>query len=330
MTRLSEDDTEALLRDGLDRLAARAPDGNDVLNALARAKAPRRRPVALLVAAAAAVVTIAVGVPIAVHGLGEDSPSADTSATAQVDWQVLGFRPTWLPDGFTEQYREVSPASRTQVRRWRQGQVGAAEITLSAFSSQNAEWSGTALRIASLQDQVVIGGRVGMVTGDDASAVVTWMPDAAEVLQLKLAGVPGARDTGKRIADSVGRSATPFRSELAFGPLPAGLAPLSSLAEGLSASDAESSVKAAAPGSPAVSADISAQAPALPNAVDIEIRGAKGFYTTGKGPDGGTIAVRLANGRWLAVTGSVDKDELLAVANGITVDRSPDYAWIGR
>jgi hypothetical protein len=333
MTRLSEDDTEALLRDGLARLASRAPDANEVLDALSRAKAPRRRPATLLVAAAAAVVIVAVGVPMIVHSLGEDSPSADTSATAQVNWQVLQFHPTWLPDGFTEQYREVSPGSRTQVRRWRQGQVGAAEITLSTFSSQSPEWSGTALKIATLPDQIVIGGRVGMVTGDGTSAMVTWMPDAARVLQLKLTGVPDARDAGKRIAGSIGHSATALRSELDFGPLPAGLVPMSSLTEGLSPSDADSGVKAATtaePGTPVLRADISAHAPALQNAADVEVRGREGSYLAGKRPDADTVAVQLANGRWLTITGSVSKDELLAVANSITVDASPDYAWIGR
>ena len=44
MTR-SEHDTETLIRESLDRLAARAPDGQAVREALARAGRPRRAPV---------------------------------------------------------------------------------------------------------------------------------------------------------------------------------------------------------------------------------------------------------------------------------------------
>jgi hypothetical protein len=334
MTRLSEDETEALLRDGLNRLATRAPDGNEVRNALARAESTRRRPVALMLAVAAAVMVAAVGVPTIVHGLASDSSGDNSSAAMPANGQALQFRPTWLPDGFTEQYREVSPGSRTQIRRWRQGQVGAAEITLSTFSAQDPEWSGTALKIAALPDQIVVGGRVGMVSGESAtSATLTWMPNSSQVLQLKVTSVPGARDAGQRIADSVGSGVTPLRSELAFGPLPPGLMPMSSLVEGLSPTDGDSSVKAATtarPTVPALRADVSSRAPQLQNAADVVVRGRPGHYLPSTEPDDPAVAVQLANGRWLVVSGAFTQAELVAVANAVTVDPSPDYSWIGR
>ncbi|MCU1683704.1 MAG: hypothetical protein JWQ81_4443 [Amycolatopsis sp.] len=330
MTRLSEDETEALLRDGLNRLAARARDGNEVRNALAKTESARRRPVALMLAVAAVVMVVAVGVPTIVQHLASDTMSAAMPANGL----ALQFRPSWLPDGFTEQYREVSPGSRTQFRRWRQGQVGSAEIALSTFSAQDPEWSGTALRMATLPDQIVVGGRVGMVSDETAtSAMLTWMPNSSQVLQLKVANVPTARDAGQHIAESVRPGVTPLRCELAFGPLPPGLIPMSSLAEGLSSTDGDSGVKAATtarPTVPALRADISSRAPALQNATDVVVRRRKGLFLPPTGPDGSRVAVQLANGRWLVVSGTLTQAELVTVANAVTIDPSPDYSWIGR
>lgn len=334
MTRLSEDETEALLRDGLNRLATRAPDGNEVRNALARAESTRRRPVALMLAVAAAVMVAAVGVPTIVRGLTSDSAGDNSAAAMRANGLALQFRPTWLPDGFTEQYREVSPGSRTQVRRWRQGQVGSAEITLSTYSTQDPEWSGTALRIATIQQQIIVGGRVGMVTDETAtSAMLTWMPNSSQVLQLKVTSVPGARDAGQRIADSVRPGVTPLRAELAFGPLPPGLTLMSSLVQGLSPADGDSGVKAATtarPTVPALRADVSSHAPQLQNAADVVVRGRPGHYLPSTKPDDPAVAVELANGRWLVVSGAFTQAELIAVANAVTVAPYPDYSWIGR
>jgi hypothetical protein len=334
MTRLSEHETEALLRDGLSRLATRAPAGNEVRNALARAESTRRRPVALMLAVAAAVMVVAVGAPAVVHGLTSDSPADNASAAMPANGLVLQFRPGWLPDGFTEQYREVGPGSRTQIRRWRQGQVGSAEVTLATFSAQDPDWSGTALKIATLPDQIIVGGRVGMVSDETpTSAVLTWMPNSSQVLQLKLSGVPGARDAGQRIADSVRAGVTPLRSELEFGPLPPGLTQMSSLTEGLSPADGDSGVEASTTARPtviALRADISPRAPQLQNAADVVVRGRTGHYLPSIKPDDPAVAVQLASGRWLVVSGALTQSELVAVADGVAVDPSPDYSWIGR
>ncbi|NBH09439.1 hypothetical protein GTY80_40150, partial [Amycolatopsis sp. SID8362] len=66
------------------------------------------------------------------------------------------------------------------------------------------EWSQTELRIASIRDQVLVRGRVAMVTGDTGTAaLITWLADADHVLTTRVRGVPDARVVALRIAQSV-------------------------------------------------------------------------------------------------------------------------------
>jgi len=303
MTQPTEHETETLLRDSLDRLAARAPDGHEVRNALARAAARRPRARLALVGAVAAVVLIAAGVAVGTRLLTspEDVPAASPGRP------VLAWSPGWLPDGF-----------------W---SAGPARISLSAYSTSDPEWAQAPMRIAALPDQVVVRGRVGMVTGDVGTAAgLTWMPDDKHVLVAQVSGVPDARNVAERVADSVIARAAGIRGELHFGPLPAGLHELSTIVQGTSPGDATTEQRAADPARPsipALRAEIVANPPGVGEAV--AVRGTSGSYLAGEG----TVVVRLPSGRWLAVSGQLPKDVLVAVADGIVLDAAPDYRWVG-
>jgi len=106
MTR-SDHETETLIRESLDRLAARAPDGHAVREALA---GRTRRPQLRLALVAAAVVVLVAGV-----FLGTRVATAP-DLTPAASRPVLAYSPGWLPDGFTEQYREGGPGTAPQVR----------------------------------------------------------------------------------------------------------------------------------------------------------------------------------------------------------------------
>ncbi|MDQ7802444.1 hypothetical protein Q5425_01780 [Amycolatopsis sp. A133] len=319
MTR-SEHETETLIRESLDRLAARTPDGHAVRDALARA-GRKQRPVARLALVAAAVVALVAGV---VAGTQLFTTTAVDPAAGR---PVLGYSPGWLPAGFTEQYREGGPGTAPQVRRWF---AGAAEITLSAYSTADPAWSQAALKIASIRDQVLVRGRVAMVTGDSGTAaLLTWLADEQHVLTAQVSGVPDARAVAQDVADSVTPRPVGVRGELRFGPLPAGLAERSAAVRGTGPGDASTELTAAAPGGPPVRAAAGAGSPGVDGAASVTVRGGPGFLLP---PEDGaaTVAVRLPSGRWLTVTGPLPAAELIAVANGVQLDPAPDYHWLGR
>ncbi|MEV6918541.1 hypothetical protein AB0M83_26510 [Amycolatopsis sp. NPDC051106] len=323
MTR-SEHETETLIRDSLDRLAARAPDGEAVRDALARA-GRKPRPAARLALVAAAVVVLVAGVIAGTRAF----TTADLDPAA--GRPVLGYSPAWLPGGFTEQYREGGPGIAPQVRRWF---AGPAEIALSAYSTADPEWSQTALRIASIRDQILVHGRVAMVTGDTGgAALLTWLADDDHVLTVRVGGVPDARAVAQRIAEDVVPEPVGVRGELRFGTLPAGLAERSAAVKGTGPADASTELTAADPARPSVPAvrvTASAGSPGVNGAAAVTVRGGQGFFVAPRNGEQAMVAVRLPSGRWLTVAGPRPEAELVAVADGLQLDPAPDYRWLGR
>ncbi|WP_410588493.1 hypothetical protein [Amycolatopsis sp. lyj-23] len=322
MTR-SEHETETLIRDSLDRLAARAPDGHAVREALARA-GRGRQPASRLALVAAAVVLLVVGVFAGTQLLTR--PDVVPAAGRP----VLTYGPDWLPDGFTEQYREGGPEITPGVRRWIAGE---ASITLQTYSTADPEWSQTALRIASLKDQALVRGRVSMVTGDGDAAQLTWLADDRHVLRAAVSGIPDARTVVQRIAESVTADPVGVRGELRFGALPPGLAERSTAVQGTGPGDASTTLTAADPARPAepvVRAVAGAPAPAPAGAAPVTVRGGAGFFVAPANGRDALVAVRLPSGRWLQVSGPRPEAELIAVANGVQLDPAPDYRWLGR
>ncbi|WP_410672672.1 hypothetical protein [Amycolatopsis sp. cmx-4-68] len=322
MTR-RDHETETLIRESLDRLAARAPDGHAVRDALARA-GRKRRPAARLALVAAAVVALVVGVVAGTQLLTRPD------LTPAAGRPVLAYGPGWLPDGFTEQYREGGPGTTPQVRRWF---AGPASITLLAYSTADPEWSQAALRIASIKDQVLVRGRVAMVTGSGGYAQLTWLADDEHVLSAVVAGLPDARAVAQRIADAVAAEPVAVRGELRFGPLPPGLAERSAAVQGTGPGDASSELTAADPAQPSIPVVRVAAGPGAPGvtgAAPVTVRGREGFFVAPKSGRDAMVAVRLPSGRWLTVSGSRPEAVLVAVADGVQLDPSPDYRWLGR
>ncbi|MEV7094684.1 hypothetical protein AB0M80_17795 [Amycolatopsis sp. NPDC051045] len=322
MTR-SEHETETLIRESLDRLAARAPDGRAVQEALARAGRRRRAP-ARLALVAAAVVALVVGVVAGAQLLTRPDlvPAAGRP--------VLAYGPGWLPGGFTEQYREGGPGITPQVRRWF---AGPGSITLSAYSTADPEWSQTALKIASIRDQALVHGRVAMLTGSGGAAQLTWLADDEHVLCASIAGIPEARAVAQRFADAVTAEPVEVRGELRFGPLPPGLAERSAAVQGAGPADASTELTAADPARPSIAvvrATVGPNPLGMTGGAPVMVRGGQGFFVAPKNGSDAMVAVRLPSGRWLRVSGSRPEAELIAVADGVQLDPAPDYRWLGR
>ena len=322
MTR-SEHETETLIRESLDRLAARAPDGRAVHEALARA-GQRPRGTARLALVAAAVVALVVGIVAGTQLLTTPDPVPAAGRP------VLTYGPGWLPDGFTERYREGGPGITPQVRRWF---AGPASITLLTYSTADPEWSQAALKISSIRDQVLVHGRVAMLTGSGGGAELTWQVDDEHVLCATIAGIPDARAVAQRFADAVTAEPVGVRGELRFGPLPSGLAERSAAVKGSGPGDASTELTAADPARPSipvVHAVVGPDPPGVAGAAPVTVRGSGGFFVAPDNERTAMVAVRLPSGRWLRVTGPRPEAELVAIADGVQLDPSPDYHWLGR
>ncbi|MFC7617538.1 hypothetical protein ACFQV2_33100 [Actinokineospora soli] len=107
-------DFDTLVRDTLHGLADRAPGEAAVRAALER----RRWPRFALVAVAAAVLLVAVAVPVL--RVGGTTGGAPPTRFAVAEPRVLpfGFDPAWLPPGLTEQGRTVDSSGNTKIRYW--------------------------------------------------------------------------------------------------------------------------------------------------------------------------------------------------------------------
>ncbi|MFE6615623.1 hypothetical protein [Amycolatopsis sp. NPDC057786] len=329
MTRLSEEHTEDLIRESLEHLATRAPDGAEIREALNQRS--RSRPKMALALVAAAVAIIALGVPLGLRAYTAVTPASPRDA----DWSVLPYKPGWLPDGFTEMSRSAKPYPAPQTRMWNGGEAGQVKLTTTPLDERRGPWT-----IAPAPNQIIVHGRVGMVSEVDGDAtMLTWSPDDAYVLNLTLYGVRDARGVGQRIADEMVRDGRARVSgELRFGRLPADLA-LSAVNLPMAVGGGRTELEATRAGQPTAPAVVTARlggerpddGDAAP--VPLKIRGLDGFALPARNGRLGkldeTVAVQVEGGRWLTVSGERDRATLTDIAEGLQI-LPGDYSWFGK
>ncbi|HET6285946.1 MAG TPA: hypothetical protein VFG15_04225 [Amycolatopsis sp.] len=329
MTRLSDENTEALVRESLEHLATRAPDGAEIRHALDRRSRSRPKPALALVAAAVAI--IALGVPLGLRAFTAVPPASQRNA----DWAVLPYKPGWLPDGFREASRAVKPYPAPQTRTWSAGELGRIQLTTTPLTKPGEPW-----KVAPAPNQIIVHGRVGMVSELDRDAtMLTWSPDDVYVLSLTMYGVKDPRGIGQRVADEMVRdNRARVSGELRFGRLPPDLE-LSGVSTFMTTGGGATAVEATFTGQPTAAAVVTASLRAeRPDTGDFEpvplkIRGTDGFHLPKRhgrlGPQDETVAVPVDGGRWLIVSGKRDKSALLDIAEGIQFVPG-DYSWFGR
>ncbi|KZB85700.1 hypothetical protein [Amycolatopsis regifaucium] len=329
MTRLSEDNTEDLIRKSLERLATRAPDGSEIRDALNQRSRSRSRMALALVAAAVAI--IALGVPLGLRAYTAVPPASPRNA----DWAVLPYKPGWLPDGFKEAIRCAKPYPAPQTRDWSAGDRGQIQLTTTPLDDRRGPWT-----IAPAPNQIIVHGRVGMVTevyGD--ATMLTWSPDDIYLLSLTLYGVKEPREVGQRIADEMVKDdRARVSGELRFGRLPADLA-LSGVKTFMRVNGGATELEATNAGQPAaaavVTASIGGERPEADGAepVTVKVRGVDGLYLPVRegrlGHQDETVAVQLGDGRWLTVWGKRDRATLLDIAENLQIIPG-DYSWFGK
>ncbi|MEV6907189.1 hypothetical protein [Amycolatopsis sp. NPDC051071] len=331
MTRLSDENTENLIRESLDHLATRAPDGDEIREVLAGTGRVQARPKLALALVAAAVAVIALGVPLGLRAFTAVPPASPRNA----DWSALPYTPGWLPDGFKEIRRGAKPFPAPQTRAWSNGDLGQIELTSTPLDDDRAgKWT-----IAPAPNQIIVHGRVGMVSEVYGNVpMLTWSPDDTYLLSLTLFNVRDARDVGQRIADEMvqdGRSRV--SGELRFGGLPAGLE-LSGVSTYMTTTGGKTELEATLAGQPTaaavVKASLGGERPDTDGAepVPLKVRGVDGLYLPARdgrlGHQDETIAVQVDGGRWLTVSGKRDRATLLGIADGLQIVRG-DYSWYG-
>jgi hypothetical protein len=329
MTRLSEENTELLIRESLERLAKRAPDGADIREALNQR--PRSRSKTALALVAAAVAIIALGVPLALRTYTDVTPASPRNA----DWTVLPYKPGWLPDGFKENRRAAKPYPAPQTREWSAGDQGQIELNSTPLDTRGGPWT-----IAPAPNQIIVHGKVGMaVEVYGQGMLLTWSPDDVYLLNLRLLNVKDPRAVGQRIADEMVKDdRARVSGELRFGKLPADLE-LSGVSTYMKVSGGTTELEAALTGQPTaaavVKASLSGERPQADGAepVPVQLRGRDGSYLPERdgalGHQNATVAVQLEDGRWLAVSGKRDRATLLDIAESLQIIPG-DYSWFGK
>ncbi|OXM48092.1 hypothetical protein [Amycolatopsis alba] len=330
MTRLSEDNTEDLIRESLEHLATRAPDGAEIRDALVQRS--RSRPTMALALVAAAVAIIALGVPLGLRAFTAVPPAAQRNA----DWAVLPYKPGWLPDGFRETTRSAKPYPAPQMREWSSGDSGQIQLTSTPLSDERSgPWT-----IAPAPNQIIVRGRVGMaVEAYGQGMLLTWSPDDVYLLTMRLLNVKDPRAVGERIAEAmVTDNRARVSGELRFGRLPDGLE-LSGVKTFMKISGGATELEAAQAGQPlsaaVVTASLTGDRPEPDGAepVAIKVKGRDGLFLPERegalGHQNGTVAVQLDGGRWLAVSGKRDQATLLDIADNVQIIPG-DYSWFGK
>ncbi|MBB5851503.1 hypothetical protein ACFQ05_38575 [Amycolatopsis umgeniensis] len=329
MTRLSDENTEDLIRESLEHLATRAPDGAEIRDALY--ERPRSRPKMALAMVAAAVAIIALGVPLGLRAYTAVPPASRVNT----DWAVLPYKPGWLPDGYKEMSRGAKPYPAPQTRGWGGGGTGGVQLTATPLAKPGEPW-----KVAPAPNQIIVHGRVGMVTElYDDSTMLTWSPDDVYLLSLTLYGVRDPRAVGQRIADEMVRDdRARVSGELRFGRLPADLE-LSGVSTFLTTGGGATDLEATRAGQPTAAAVVTASLrrdrPEVEGAepVPLKVRGADGYYLPKRdsrlGPQDETVAVQLTGDQWLTVSGKRDKATLLDIADGVQLIPG-DYSWFGK
>jgi hypothetical protein len=341
--------TEELIKQAFDKQADRAGDHRRVLAEVTRRTSSRRRIGALRIALLTVGVAAAVATPVVLFTGGEEpvsvEPAVPGSRPADVvppGTPVLKYVPGWLPDEMVEDLREVL-LDGSLVRGWSvpgtgkgTDNGGGQEIELKFEKSSKLRTGGG----FDGAEAVDINGNQGQVTpvrGAQRQGVVEWLVGDEGKLTLKVLGLPDARQIALSIARSVrADSDAAFVRTVTFGWLPAGFSPGSYSVRGTSKPYviAETMLDGSVQSHYGVVAQISPDKPAtdIPGpGVEVTVRGKRGVYLTKDDPlFVGEVLVELKPGQWLQVRGSLGKDDLVKVADGLTLMHDPKFPWLGR
>lgn len=360
------DNTEARLRAEFTRRAANATGAERIRAALAdpppadlRPYRDRRHRTGGWIAVAAGVAVVAAGIPIGLHLAGDAHGNANPAREHDIVYHMT-YQPTWLPPGYLAGARESSVGSVEQTMTW-YAPVDMKDPKIPP--SVSLEVSSTATSYGRSVAELIKEGGEEMTTtvnGHPASVMdgvlgyttIDWQPSPDIILSVSASDLDNALPIVRRMAESVvpdNSASVTVTAGLTFGHLPTGYQPFSQAADGMVPPTVSSRTIKAADG-PATSAlqDLKAEwnpkgfHPPLPDGprTPVVVRGTRGTYIDGK--DSSVLSLQLPDGSLLTITSApvdipsqrptpprLTEEQLVAVANGITVDPDPDTSWLG-
>lgn len=327
-------DTEEQIVAAMQLQAERRPDGAAVREALAKGRSWRRgRHTAMIALVAAAVVAIAITVPLVLNRGGTPSSAAAVPANQPAFWQqAMAYEPGWLPDDIVESERLTG--AKSVLRIWRMP-VG-------------SQWPGPTVTLGvsveepmpRTDDMTVIDvhGLPAYVLSQDTQGhdtEVRWQPKPHVQVRLTVEGGLHHHDIAVHIAQALRTDGTEQVRPL----IDLGWCPFTDLGTWttpptLGGHDPEGSASC-------TRGDLSSVAevdvfidrkPSITSGTEVAVRGKQGLYTKkGSQQD---LSVQLDNGMYMNLQATGDKDpaskaDVIKIADAAVVHDAAYLTWFG-
>ncbi|MEV0562153.1 hypothetical protein [Dactylosporangium sp. NPDC050588] len=335
---------ETLVRELQEQRADAAPDPDRLRGALP-ALIARRRTTRTVVATVAAVLVLALAVPVTLSATGrrQAGPPAASPVPAATPGIPLRYGPTWVPDGYRERRRGLLVVDRETgsavFRRWTDGpMLGQFQPSVRYLELEIVEMPA---RPGPTPDGVVdingVAGTVFIGAAPNSTVVVTWQIDATHTARVQASPAISPDDI-LRVARSVRPDPAVFSPPVRQGrpgALPSGKYDMTADDPGhwsatLVVSDAAPLLTLKATVGPAFD---------VPEGGDpVRVRGATGRIVATAPPASNlkwtlTLVVTLPDGRPLTVESSVGGDpsaareSLVRAVDALVIDPAPDVSW---
>ncbi|MGI5182788.1 hypothetical protein ACQEVZ_41685 [Dactylosporangium sp. CA-152071] len=336
---------ETLVRRLQEQRADAAPDPDRLRGALP-ALIARRRTTRTVVAAVAAVIVLALAVPVTLAATGrrQAGPPAASPGPAATPGIALRYGPTWVPDGYRERRRGgvvVDQETGGAVfRRWTDGpMVGQFQPSVRYLELEIVEMPA---RPGPTPDGAVdingVPGTVFVGEAPDSRAVVTWQIDATHFARVQSSPAI-SQDDILRVARSVRPDPAVFSPPVRQGrpgPLPSGKYDM--IADNTRHWDATSIMLDVVAPLLSLKATVGPAFDVPEGGDPVHVRGATGRIAAIAPPASNlswtlTLVVTLPDGRLLTVESNVDGDSpatreaLVRAADGLVIDLAPDVSW---
>lgn len=324
---------EEQLVDALRRQAERRPDGAAVREALARTGSRRRGRTVVIALAAAAVVTIAITVPLVLTRGDAATSAAAIPANQPPFWQqAMAYEPGWLPDEVVESERMAD--SRSVLRNWRMppgSQWPGPDVHLAVYNSDEPLPRNDDMTVVDVHGVPATVHSEDLPTGHHTE--VYWQPRPHIQVQLGVQGGLHHRDLALRIARALRSDGTKqFRPLIELGWCPFDDQGVTTTGPTVGGHDPQGMATCTrkAPSTAEVAVFLDKE-PSITKGTKVTVRGRQGLYSKSGAEQ--NLSVRLDNGQYLNVRGSgvgrpPTEPDMVKVADAVVVHDPTYLNWL--